>query len=206
MNKRSGIQTKKKVLGAALKVFSSSGYSGSSIREIARTAGISVGGVYLYFRNKEELYLSLIKSMIDDKRRRLNDIITSQGTATEALSAFIRFHVEYTLKHKELIFIHIRDHGFTFGMDIKRQYFRDQINALEKIIRWGVRNGEFRRCNTPTVAKIIMALLRGLVLNIALDDERGITALEMNDVILYGLTKNHLKNAVSNNKKKRGSP
>ena len=69
MNKRSGKESKKKIIRAAMDVFSVKGYAKASIREIAGVAGISVGGVYLYFRNKEELYRSLINEKMQEAGR-----------------------------------------------------------------------------------------------------------------------------------------
>ena len=47
-------------------MFFEKGYFGSTIDEIARRAGISKGTVYLYFKNKDELYVSLMLPMVDE--------------------------------------------------------------------------------------------------------------------------------------------
>src|SRR5690242_21919775 len=45
----------------ALRLFIRQGYFGTSIRDIAREAGISVGNIYNYYRNKEALYTRLVR-------------------------------------------------------------------------------------------------------------------------------------------------
>lgn len=205
MNRRSGIKSKKKILGAAMKVFSRCGYAGASIREIARAADISIGGVYLYFKNKEELYLSLIKDRIDEVSHKTKEIGESKRSPAEALSAFLDIHLEYAMKHKELILIHIRERGFTFGMEMKRQFFNGQISLLEKIIREGLSKSEFRECNAEEVAKIIMGTLRGIVLSMAIEGERVITAKGLGELILNGLLKSSNKKSVDISRMKRGS-
>jgi AcrR family transcriptional regulator len=60
MNRRSAIKSRKNILDAALTIFSDYGYRGASMRKIAGHAGISVGGLYLYFKSKEELSISMI--------------------------------------------------------------------------------------------------------------------------------------------------
>ena len=80
VNKRSGVKTKEKILDVAMQVFSTHGYEGASIRAIAKAAGISIGGVYLYFRNKEELYLNLIKDRIEEQLLLTNEAVTSAGS------------------------------------------------------------------------------------------------------------------------------
>jgi len=187
MNKRSGIESKRKIIDAAMAIFSTKGYAKASIREIAKAAGISIGGVYIYFKNKEDLY----KDIIEERKSSLKDAIeTTLGqtqTAAEALSAFIKLYLDYAIKHKEFIILHIREHGFTFGVHEKRQFFRKQKTLIENIIQRGIQSGEFRKCNADHMAKMIMGSLRGIILSMALDDEVHITPKMLNEFIFNGL-------------------
>jgi AcrR family transcriptional regulator len=187
MNKRSGIESKQKIMKAAMDVFSRKGYAKANIREIARTAGISVGGVYLYFRNKEELYRSLINERMLDIGSKTETIAGKTQSASEALSHFLGLHVENALKHKEFILLHIREHGFTFGVQEKKKFFRKQRALVERLIQRGIRTGEFRKCNADDMAKVIMGSLRGVILSMALDDDVHITPQMMNEFIFNGL-------------------
>ncbi len=197
MNKRSGIESKKKIIDAAMAVFSTKGYAKANIREIAKAAGISVGGVYLYFRNKEELYKSLINNRMRDIGSRLEITAGSAGSAAEALSNFMKLHLEHALKHKEFILLHIREHGFTFGVNEKRQFFRKQRTLIENIIQRGIQSGEFRKCNADHMAKMIMGSLRGIILSMALDDDVHITPKMLNEFIYKGLLTARKKEGLS---------
>jgi len=187
MNKRSGLESKKKIIDAAMDVFSMKGYATASIREIAKIAGISVGGVYLYFRNKEELYKSLINERMSDIGSKLQITAAQAESATEALSIFLKLHLEDALKHKEFILLHIREHGFAFGVHEKRKFFKKQRELVENIIQRGIQSGEFRKCNSKDMAKIIMGSLRGIILSMALDDDVHITPKMLNEFIYKGL-------------------
>jgi AcrR family transcriptional regulator len=190
MNRRSGIETKEKIIDSAMKVFSTYGYSGASIRAIAKTAGISIGGVYLYFRNKEELYLDLIRARIQGQAHKTKEVVASAGSSTAALNAFISLHLEYGVKNRELILIHLREHGFNFGMEIKRKFFRSQVKLLSMILREGVRKREFRECETEETARVIMAALRGIVLSMTIEGKNAFTAEGVQELILKGLMMN----------------
>ncbi|MCJ7483759.1 MAG: TetR/AcrR family transcriptional regulator [Thermodesulfovibrionales bacterium] len=187
MNKRSGIESKQKIMKAAMDVFSRKGYAKANIREIARIAGISIGGVYLYFRNKEELYRNLINERMLDIGNKTETIAGKSQSASEALSHFLSLHVENALKHKEFILLHIREHGFTFGVQEKKNFFRKQRELVERLIQRGIRTGEFRKCNADDMAKVIMGSLRGVILSMALDDDVHITPQMMNEFIFNGL-------------------
>jgi AcrR family transcriptional regulator len=64
-----GMATRAAILEAAHQVFKENGYYGSSVSEITRRCGISMGNFYLYFKNKEQLFLEL------------NDLIISRFVA-----------------------------------------------------------------------------------------------------------------------------
>ena len=189
VNRRSGVKTKANILEAAMRVFSTHGYAGASIRAIAKAAGISIGGVYLYFRNKEELYLDLIKSRIEEQNTTIKKLIASSGSATEALNVFLSLHLEFGIKNKELILINIREHDFGFGLEIKRKFLRSQIRLLVNILSEGARDREFRKINTEEAARIIMATLRGIVHSMVMDGESIVTEKGLVDLILKGLVR-----------------
>ena len=189
VNKRSGLKTKEKILDAAMKVFSAYGYEGASIRAIAKSAGISIGGVYLYFRNKEELYLNLIKDRIEEQVLTTKETVASAGSPEDGLRAFLSLHLEYGIKNKELILINIREHGFAFGREIKRKFLRSQIELLMKVLNEGITDRVFRACNTEEAARIIMATLRGIVLSMVLEGESAITEKGLGDLIIQGLSR-----------------
>ena len=189
VNRRSGVKTKANILEAAMRVFSTHGYAGASIRAIAKAAGISIGGVYLYFRNKEELYLDLIKSRIEEQNNAIKELIASSGSATEALNVFLSLHLEFGIKNKELILINLREHGFGFGLEIKRKFLRSQIRLLVNILGEGARDREFRKINKEEAARIIMATLRGIVHSMVMDGESIVTEKGLVDLILKGLVR-----------------
>ena len=55
---------RRRIQEAARTVFAERGYTGASIELIARAAQLSVGAIYLYFRSKEDLYVSLIEDTL----------------------------------------------------------------------------------------------------------------------------------------------
>lgn len=67
---------------AAERVFSDRGYHATSIRDIAREAGFSVGGVYQFFASKDELYLRVVEEQWDHFFELLNAALTA--TSAEA--------------------------------------------------------------------------------------------------------------------------
>lgn len=56
-------KNKLKIERAALKLFTRQGFHGTTVREIAKAAGVSMGKLYLYYPTKEEIFIDLVHYM-----------------------------------------------------------------------------------------------------------------------------------------------
>lgn len=189
MNRRSAIESRKNILDAALTTFSDHGYRGASMRMIAGHAGISVGGLYLYFKSKEELYLTLLKRRLEDLVVKLEKVASGNRNPVDAITQYITISVEYTKRHRELILAQSREQGFGFGIDIKRRFFRRQRRLVEMIIRNGIDAGHFGDCNAKEVTKVVISIIRGFLLSIIVDQENLFQPDECVRFMLQGLLK-----------------
>lgn len=59
-------EIKNNILAAALKEFEQKGFMEASVRTIAKNAGVALGNVYRYFKNKEELFNTIIEPVYSD--------------------------------------------------------------------------------------------------------------------------------------------
>jgi len=189
MNRRSAIESRKNILDAALTVFSDYGYRGASMRMIAGHAGISVGGLYLYFKSKDELCLTMLKDRLEDLVIQLEKVASNNQNPVDAITQYITISTEYTKRHRELILAQSREQGFTFGIDIKRRFFRRQRKLVEMIIRNGIDSGHFGDCNTKEVTKVAISIIRGFLLSIIVDQENLFQPDECARFMLRGLLK-----------------
>jgi AcrR family transcriptional regulator len=187
MNKRSGIESRKKIMSAAGKVFSEYGYRGASMRMIAKESGVSLGGPYLYFRNKEQLYTTLLSGRLDDLARNTSEAVKDIDDPAVALSTFISMRLDYARKHRELILLQGKEHGFDFAIKAKRRFFRQQREVVKSIIRKGIDSGRFRKCDVEEVSKVIVCVLRGFILSIIVEPDVLFSAEECSGLFLKGL-------------------
>ncbi len=83
-NDKMSLATKKKIMEAGLKLFSQKGFSMTSIKDIAQTAGISTGLIYRHFSSKDELFGELLENTI----RELSKAIQFLSSHVSPLQAF----------------------------------------------------------------------------------------------------------------------
>ena len=74
-----GIKTKDKILKTALKLFSSKGYSDTTVRDIAGAVGIKQSALYNHFKNKDDILSTLIEDLASSAIVTMFDDIESNG-------------------------------------------------------------------------------------------------------------------------------
>src|SRR3984893_3935473 len=71
------------VLETALTVFARHGFGKTSIEDIAKAAGISRQGIYLHFKNKNEIFGASIQKALDDRLQAANRILDDDRLTLE---------------------------------------------------------------------------------------------------------------------------
>lgn len=86
--------TQTAILDRCLKLFADKGYSGTSMRDIAREMDLSVAAVYHHFPSKKDLYAAVAQHAFRDKKPALLAAISGQGSATDRLRSLLRRYAE----------------------------------------------------------------------------------------------------------------
>lgn len=90
-------EKQQKILDAALNEFAQYGYSEANINKIAERADISVGSIYKYFNDKQNLYLMIVNYSVDTLREVLSQIISENDdffTMVETIIGAIQVHAK----------------------------------------------------------------------------------------------------------------
>lgn len=157
------------------------------MRTIAQVAGVSVGGLYLYFRSKEELYLTLMGEWMEELNSLTTEALRTLDDPREELVALIHINLEFAWSRKDMILIRGRDLGDSAGSELKRQFFRHRRALIEEILRKGVQAKIFRNCDEESVAKVIFNIIRGFITSMTHDEEALFAPQACTDLVLNGL-------------------
>src|SRR5664279_4261371 len=151
-------EKRRRILDAAIRTFGQRGFHEARVAEIAATARVAEGTVYLYFRNKEDLLGVVFDESMDDVLAKGRAIARSKGSADERLTALVDLHLEFIGSDRDLASV--------FQIELRRsarlverfsrsklvEYFR----LLGDVLRDGIARGEFRRGLDPRLAVRIL--------------------------------------------------
>ena len=134
------------IIDAAVQVFAQKGFFGAKVSEIAETAGVADGTIYLYFRSKDELLISLFEEkmeLIIDELTRLLDPIENPE---EKVRRYVVAHLELVASHPQLmqvLTIELRQSA-RFIKEYSPKGFGRYLGILGSILEDGQEQGVFR--------------------------------------------------------------
>jgi TetR/AcrR family transcriptional regulator, cholesterol catabolism regulator len=130
-----------KILTCATEVFYDKGYEGASMRDLSRTSGMSLAGLYYYFNSKERLLYQIQKHTFTTIVERLRERLEHERDSEQRVRLFILNHLEYSLAHpKAMKVLSHEDEVLKDGPGaeiaaIKREYYRICLNLLDDFKR-----------------------------------------------------------------------
>lgn len=92
-----------RILNVAIKEFADNGFENTSIQQIAKKAGISVGSIYKYFENKETMFSMVVHEGMSSLEELLMSLADSSEDILVKAETIIRELLKYSRKNPELI-------------------------------------------------------------------------------------------------------
>ena len=163
------------ILKAATRMFARNGFFQSQVADIAREAGVAAGTVYLYFRSKDDLLVSLfertMREAIAEGRAALEGVADPQ----ERLTRLARLHLERLGRDRDLAVVfqvELRQ-STKFMEQFSSTYLRDYLGLIRETIAAGQQASLFRADINPTVAaKVFFGALDEMATNWVLSRRR----------------------------------
>ena len=96
------LHQKNKIIKASAKIFARKGFDNTTLDEIASEANIAKGTIYLYFKNKESLYLALIRKYIDSMQHIIKKEINKDTNFHDKLRHILKQQIEFYEQDKDI--------------------------------------------------------------------------------------------------------
>lgn len=96
-------EQRRRILAAAVVVFSRRGYRATSMNDVAAGVGLSKPALYHYVRTKQDLLVQIYEDVLDDSLRSAREIVASASSPLEAVRELIVERVAYTCEHQDLL-------------------------------------------------------------------------------------------------------
>ena len=148
------VRPRSTILNASIRLFGQQGYTGTSMRDIAKEVGVLPGSLYAHIDSKETLLLEIVDEGIMGFLSTVEPIVDLPLPAEERLRRAIRAHVEVVAESPErsLVVFHqwrfLSEPNLTTAIEKRRRYER----AFVRIFEGGVSDGVFEKTLNKRVA------------------------------------------------------
>ena len=130
------ISKQQKILDSALSLFVEFGFHGTPTSAIAKTAWVSNGILFHYFKTKEDLITGLYTSIKDDLMNFLNSKVSNNSTTEWTIRELLIFTVLWWLENKNRYHyiqqVHFSPHIYEIDGSIQEKYIKPYLDAVEK--------------------------------------------------------------------------
>ena len=162
---------RQRLLDAAAELFNSRGYAATTVREIVKAAGVTKPVLYYYFRNKEGIFLELMRETYVKFNELIDSVRSEKGPARQRLVRFI--DQSFCLFLEEIKTVRLM-YSFYYGphqgapffdFDIYHRKYQETIRGL---VEEGIRRKEFRGENPEDMTWVIIGAI-----NVVIEIELG---------------------------------
>jgi AcrR family transcriptional regulator len=157
---------------AAKRVFSIKGFNKATMEDIAKEAELSPGTLYLYFKNKDELYASLSLRILQYLLMRLEHVNNEKKIGSLQKIEALKEAMFDVYEFDPLILInmfHLQSSETLKSLSPQllaeiKQLSRSSLGAMAKIFETGIKEGVFYDHHPVAMADIVWAMFSGVVL------------------------------------------
>lgn len=159
-------EIREKIVGAAIIAFSVHGYDRTRMDDIAETAKLSKGTLYLYFKNKEELFYAISENNIKELKEQLSVLFTkSEDLISDSQKFYVNFRKASGPSDK--VFLETIAES-SRNRKLQDMLYRQRMKVLDVVtdyLRLQVGKGFFRRdVDVNAIAAGLVALYDGLTI------------------------------------------
>jgi TetR/AcrR family fatty acid metabolism transcriptional regulator len=135
-----------RIIDAAIRVFAEKGFHQARVTDIASQAGVADGTIYLYFRNKEDLLLTIFEEKMQEINKGLAGVLEQVECPLDRIRAFARYHFSLVQKERalaEVLQVELRLSN-KFLKEYRPKPLWQYLGAFASILREGQESGMVR--------------------------------------------------------------
>ena len=165
--RQTGPDRKLSLLQAALDLFSTQGYDGTSTRAIAEKDGVTEGMLFKFFRTKDELLHAVLDELGPRKKLMLSLEPLNNTPLRESLDVMLSYFLDTFWEYRaitRMLFIATRRNQK--AVESLREQFAEQTLVLEQFLNERSLRGEIREAMVPAVVEVISNAARGFIFSV----------------------------------------
>ena len=175
---------KHEILEKSLDIFAEEGYEDVTFQKIAAKCGITRTTLYIYFKNKREIFLWSIKQLTSELEESLVSIIAEENLSNaEKLRNVLMTVLDKCVENKKLFnvvlmyLLQLKKMDKDPGERVRRRILRLR-HLMSKILIDGIKSGEFKLNNVKSANEMFYSLIEAAVFRLAILNQNDVKEME----------------------------
>lgn len=156
------VALRERILSQAARLFMANGYNGISMREIAEAVGVSKAGLYYHFKDKEDLFVAIMRGALDATAQIVRQAASAGPSAPTQVAALLHALVAQPADQRALVRLaeqEIAHLGAAARAEFGQRYHAQFIRPITAMLASGMERGELRPSDPPTLTWLLLGML-----------------------------------------------
>ena len=175
---------KHEILQKSLDVFVEQGYEDATFQKIADHCGITRTTLYIYFKNKHEIFLGSIKELLSELETNLRDIIKKDMDSIESLKQILFTIVDACDNNKKLFsvllnyLLQLKKAGVDTNERVRRRVIKMR-HLLSTVLIKGIQKGEIKSVNVKDINELLYGMIEASIFRIAVLNQESVMEVKL---------------------------
>ena len=152
------------ILKKAAQMFREKGFAATSMRDLAETVGIEAASLYNHIRSKNEMLETVCFDVANRFTMFMDELDANNNGSIKKIETLLRFHIKQMIESFEEVIVCDRewkhlDEPYLSNFHNQRRNYRKRFAS---IIEEGIKNGEIKKVDAPTVVLIMLHSVNGI--------------------------------------------
>ena len=177
-------QRKHEILQKALDVIIEEGFEDVTFQKIANRCGITRTTLYIYFKNKREIFLWSIKQLTARLEAELVSIVKDKSVSAEtALRSMLEKIIDECQENQKLFsvllpyLLQLQKSGIDSGERVRRRVIRLR-HLLSLLVIQGIKNGEFNNINVKDTNELLYSFIESAIFRLVILNQNNIQEMK----------------------------
>ena len=161
------IEIREKIIKAAIDAFSKYGFDRTRMDDVAKTADLSKGTIYLHFKSKEDLFYAICENNLAEAKQQISTMFAKKEDLVSEIERFYDVFRNKKTANERVFFETIAESAR--NAELRKALYKQRMNIFETAVGWvnlQIERGFFRKnIDANAIAVGLVSLYDGLTVN-----------------------------------------
>ena len=157
------------ILNSAERLFANKGFHNTTIAKIAQESEFAIGTLYQFFKNKEDLYYTMVIEKLDLLYSMIGDKVNRSMDSHNRIENLIKTQLSFFQKHRDFFIIFIKERrsleatvNEDFG-EVLRQKYLSYIDLVSNVMLEGIKESKLKDLDPREMTWALLGIMNSFV-------------------------------------------